>query len=119
MFVGMAGMLRFVNRHNSVVAIDLTDPTSAYYHQILSFLRRSRVHFALTHNMPIMIAYLRDFWVMASVDCSVDPFVIRARVADRDIVFTCADLRTIIQLGTEAEDDGPIEFLVELRMGAF
>ena len=115
----MAGMLRFVNRHNSVVAIDVTDPTSAYYHPILNFLRRSRVHFALTHNMPIMIAYLREFWATATFDCSVDPSVIRAQVAGRDIIFTCADLREILHLGTEVEDDGPVEFSIDMRMGAF
>ena len=112
-------MLRFVNRHNSVVAIDVTDPTSAYYHPILHFLRRSRINFVLTHHMPIMIDYLRAFWATSSFDCSVEPSVIRARVADRDIIFSCVDLRTIFRLGNEAEKDGPVEFLVELRMGAF
>ena len=73
----------------------------------------------LTHNMPILIAYLREFWATTSFDCSVDPSVIRARIAGRDIVFTCVDLREILHLGTEAEDDGPVEFSMEMRIGAF
>ena len=86
---------------------------------MLSFLRRSRVHYVLTHNVPIRIAYVRQFWESVTFDCSVTPSVMRARVNDSEFVFTADDLRTILQLGTATEDDGPVEFSANLRMGAF
>ena len=73
----------------------------------------------LTHSHVIRIEYLRQFWAIMHLDCEPTPAVLRTWVNNTDIVFSCADLRHILHLGTVVEEDGPTEFPLDMRAGGF
>ena len=72
----------------------------------------------LTHSPSLYMVYLRQFWENIRYDASVQPSIIRTRVHNMDIAFSVADQRTILSLGTEAQENGPTEFPEAMRIGA-
>ena len=101
-----------------VISLDLNASGAADFNQIFTFLMRSRIFHVLTHSPPLYMVYLRQFWENVSYDSSIQPPIIRTRVHNTDIAFSAANLRTILSLGTEAQEDGPTEFPTEMRAGA-
>ena len=116
-----AGMAerQFYNKHNVVVGLDPNAPGTARFKEIIEFLLRSRVFHILTHSPILHITHIREFWATVHLDCESTPVVLRARVNNIDIAFSRADLREILQLGSAEEESGPIEYPVEMRIGAF
>ena len=94
-----ANLREFFPKHNVVVSLDTAARGIEYYRPILEFLLRSKIHHALTHSPPLMIEYIRQFWVTATYDCIVNPPVIRARLNDVALVFSRADIVDALLLG--------------------
>ena len=82
----------FFSKHNVVVSLDTAARGAEPYRQVLEFLQRSRIRYALTQSPPIMIDYVRQFWTTATFDNEVVPPVIRARMNNTDLVFSKADI---------------------------
>ena len=110
---------QFYNKHNVVVGLDPNAPGTARFREILEFLLRSRIFHVLTHSPILQITHIREFWATVHLDCEPTPVVLRARVNNTDIAFSRDDLCEILQLGSAAEEAGPTEFPVEMRIGAF
>ena len=108
----------FINKHNVVINLDATAPAAEPFHQILTFLMRSRVLQVLTNSPPLYLTYLQQFWNNISYNASAQPPVIRTTVHNTEIAFTANDLRRILSLGTEAQENGPTKISATLRSGA-
>ncbi|GJW26598.1 hypothetical protein Tco_0040409 [Tanacetum coccineum] len=53
--------LKYCDKHNQVGFL-LKPTESAGYTEIVDFLRRSKLRYALTHNPPIYISFIKQFW---------------------------------------------------------
>ncbi|KAI3827854.1 hypothetical protein L1987_01941 [Smallanthus sonchifolius] len=67
------------------------------YREIVDFLNRSRISYAISADPIISRPYLEQFWETAEHDCTVTPNVIRATVAGHDIAFFEDTIRRVLQ----------------------
>ncbi|KAI3744851.1 hypothetical protein L1987_57947 [Smallanthus sonchifolius] len=74
------------------------------YREIVDFLNRSRISYAISANPTISRPYLEQFWETAEHDCTVSPNVIRATVDGRAIVISEDTIRRVLQFGDLATD---------------
>lgn len=102
----------FHPRHNGLALLDMERPTasSRQFTQVLDYMRRSRIHHAITENPQITEAYVREFWRTAVRVPGNDNVAsaIRATVAGREIEVNAAVIRRVLQLGDEHGQ--PVEF---------
>nr|GFA65741.1 hypothetical protein [Tanacetum cinerariifolium] len=61
----------FANTHNVVAILEKSDASEGFA-QIIDFLSRSYIHYALTMSPHIYISYIKLFWNTAVVKCSGD-----------------------------------------------
>ncbi|KAM0043294.1 hypothetical protein Hdeb2414_s0010g00339571 [Helianthus debilis subsp. tardiflorus] len=52
----------FVPKHNQVALLDETIRGAEDYTQIMRFLRRSRIAYAISENVPQLTSYIDEFW---------------------------------------------------------
>ncbi|KAL8223167.1 hypothetical protein R6Q57_020566 [Mikania cordata] len=84
-----------VTKHNICAHLDLTTPNAKNYTEIITFLRRSRIFAAIsTIHIPYR-SHQQDFWESASIDCEVEPPVIRGKVLGHDVVVSAEHLRRL------------------------
>ena len=120
MCAGMAANPReFFSKHNVIVSLDMGARGAEYYREILEFLMRSKIRFALNHSPPLMIDYIRQFWATARFDGVMNPPVIRAMLNDMELVFSRVDIMNALHLGDNELELGPTEYGYEFRAGAF
>ncbi|KAI3763016.1 hypothetical protein L1987_53463 [Smallanthus sonchifolius] len=67
------------------------------YRDIVDFLNRSRISYAISADPIVSRPYLEQFWETAEHDCTVTPNVIRATVAGHDIAFSEDTIRRVLQ----------------------
>ncbi|KAI3810675.1 hypothetical protein L1987_20297 [Smallanthus sonchifolius] len=67
------------------------------YHEIVDFLNRSRISYAISVDPIVSRTYLEQFWETAEHDCTVTPNVIWATVAGHDIAFSEDTIRRVLQ----------------------
>lgn len=123
-FAEMAVARWFVPMHNSVLNIDDSVPE---FRPLMQYFQRSRLRYALTHNTPVVEAYVREFWSTATYDGAADPPVITANIIGRPLQFSVAHVRDILQLGDGPADEAelnlefPKDFMRVMfeRMGHF
>ncbi|KAI3732491.1 hypothetical protein L1987_63696 [Smallanthus sonchifolius] len=65
--------------------------------EIVDFLNRSRISYAISADPIVSRPYLEQFWETAEHDCTVTPNVIRATVAGHDIAFSEYTIRRVLQ----------------------
>lgn len=119
LFVYFTDMAREFNKgHNILVDLNLEAKRADRVADILRFLARSRIRHAITANPPISQAILNDFWTNIVHDESVNPPEIRATVNGQAVVFTAGNLREILQLGTEEQENGDLEMPMDFIEGA-
>ncbi|KAI3668760.1 hypothetical protein L1987_88243 [Smallanthus sonchifolius] len=74
------------------------------YREIVDFLNRSRISYAISANPTVSRPYLEQFWETAEHDCTVSPNVIRATVDGRAIAISEDTIRRVLQFGDLATD---------------
>nr|GEY46494.1 hypothetical protein [Tanacetum cinerariifolium] len=94
----MAALL-YKDDHNKVAYLEKGKGWEAY-EQILDFLNRSHIQYALTHRPPIMFDSLdKQFWATATVrTLEAGPSKIIATIAGNEVVVTESLIRTQLQL---------------------
>ncbi|KAI3819648.1 hypothetical protein L1987_13490 [Smallanthus sonchifolius] len=74
--------------NNPVWLLAHTEPewkgAALQYREIVEFLNRSRISYAISADPIVSRPYLEQFWETAEHDCTVTPNVIRATVAGKD-----------------------------------
>nr|GEW77036.1 hypothetical protein [Tanacetum cinerariifolium] len=97
----MAALL-YKDDHNKVAYLEKGKGWEAY-EQILDFLNRSRIRYALTHRPPIMFdSLVKQFWATATVRTfEVGPSEIITTVDGNEVVVTESLIRTQLQLNDE------------------
>ncbi|KAL8205602.1 hypothetical protein R6Q57_009153 [Mikania cordata] len=84
-----------VTKHNICAHLDLTTTNAKNYTEIITYLRRSRIFAAIsTVHIPYR-SHQQDFWESASIDCEVEPPVIRGKVLGHDVVVSAEHLRRL------------------------
>nr|GEU77919.1 hypothetical protein [Tanacetum cinerariifolium] len=77
----------FVDTHNVVAILEKSDAAEGF-EQIIDFLSRSYIHYALTVNLHIYISCIKQFWNTASVKRSNDVTRLQALVDRKNIVIS-------------------------------
>ncbi|KAI3773983.1 hypothetical protein L1987_48523 [Smallanthus sonchifolius] len=67
------------------------------YREIINFLNRSNINYAISADPVVSRLYLEQFWETTDQDCTVNPNVIRATVAGRDIAISEDTIRCVLQ----------------------
>ncbi|KAI3821883.1 hypothetical protein L1987_09458 [Smallanthus sonchifolius] len=67
------------------------------YREIVDFLNRSKISYAISADPIVSRPYLEQFWETADHDCTVTPNVIRATVAGHDIAISEDTIRRVLQ----------------------
>ncbi|KAI3827764.1 hypothetical protein L1987_01847 [Smallanthus sonchifolius] len=67
------------------------------YRDIVDFLNRSRISYAISADPIVSRPYLEQFWETAEHDCTVTPNVIKATVAGHAIAFSGDTIRRVLQ----------------------
>nr|GFB42350.1 hypothetical protein [Tanacetum cinerariifolium] len=87
----------FADTHNVVAILKKSDATEGF-EQIIDFLSRSYIHYALTVNQHIYISCIKQFWNTASVKRSDDVTRLQALVDRKKIVLSEDVIHEILQL---------------------
>nr|GEZ51671.1 hypothetical protein [Tanacetum cinerariifolium] len=87
----------FADTHNMVAILEKSDAAEGFK-QIIDFLSRSYIHYALTVNPHIYISCIKQFWNIASVKRSDDVTRLQALVDRKKIVITEDVIHEILQL---------------------
>ncbi|KAI3825178.1 hypothetical protein L1987_06654 [Smallanthus sonchifolius] len=78
----------------------LTQPewkgVAVHYREIINFLNRSKINYAISADPVVSRPYLEQFWETADHDCTVNPNVIRATVAGHDIAISEDTIRRVL-----------------------
>ncbi|KAI3802081.1 hypothetical protein L1987_30206 [Smallanthus sonchifolius] len=74
------------------------------YREIVDFLNRSRISYAISANPTVSRPYLEQFWETAEHDCTVSPNVIRDTVDGRAIAISEDTIRRVLQFGDLTTD---------------
>ncbi|KAI3797752.1 hypothetical protein L1987_33015 [Smallanthus sonchifolius] len=74
------------------------------YRDIVDFLNRSRISYAISADPIVSRPYLEQFCETAEHDCTVTPNIIRATVAGHDITFSEDTIRRVLQFRDLATD---------------
>ncbi|KAI3802607.1 hypothetical protein L1987_30746 [Smallanthus sonchifolius] len=113
--------LVFVKRHNVCAFLNGNDPKAAEFIPVLNFLANSNISFAISHNLPVFEATIRQFWETAEIITVDNVQHIRATVHGQEVLFSEDTVREVLQLNDnlEAPFDFPIFYVKECfrRMG--
>ncbi|KAI3805610.1 hypothetical protein L1987_28141 [Smallanthus sonchifolius] len=113
--------LVFMKRHNVCAFLNSNDPKAAEFIPVLNFLANSNISFAISHNMPVFEATIRQFWETAEIITVDNVQHIRATVHGQEVLFSEETVREVLQLNDnpEAPFDFPIFYVKECfrRMG--
>ncbi|KAJ0578199.1 hypothetical protein HanOQP8_Chr05g0199281 [Helianthus annuus] len=85
----------FVPKHNQIAILDEAIQGAADYAPIIHFLRRSRISYAISEDVQLVITYIDDFWQFArSVDNTIE-----ATINGNQIVITEDIIRAALRFG--------------------
>ncbi|HEY5235956.1 MAG TPA: hypothetical protein VIJ14_07250 [Rhabdochlamydiaceae bacterium] len=113
----MADDLKNEPRHNTVAFLDANLVEAQTYIDMIQFLRRSRIYFAITADPPIYSNLIEDFWSSAQFHCETDPPCIRATVEGTVVEITEQIVRDVLRFGDVGEER--TEFPMFLIRGCF
>ncbi|KAI3814052.1 hypothetical protein L1987_18794 [Smallanthus sonchifolius] len=100
--------LVFVKRHNVCAFLNSNDPKAAEFIPVLNFLANSNISFAISHNLPVFEATIRQFWETAEIITVDNVQHIRATVHGQEVLFSEDTVREALQLNDNPE--APVEF---------
>ncbi|KAJ0669283.1 hypothetical protein HanPI659440_Chr17g0699321 [Helianthus annuus] len=85
----------FLPKHNQIAILDEAIQGAADYALIIHFLRRSRISYAISEDVQLVITYIDDFWQSArSVDNTTE-----ATINGNQIVITEDVIRAALRIG--------------------
>ncbi|KAI3754858.1 hypothetical protein L1987_54650 [Smallanthus sonchifolius] len=87
------------------------------YREIVDFLNRSRISYAISADPIVSRPYLEQFWETAEHDYMVTPNVIRATVAGHAIAFSEDSIRRVLQFRDLSTDRQPIQTTLWTTVG--
>ena len=96
--------LKFEARHNTTALLDPNIPEARPYDAMINFLRRSRIFHAISTTCPISYGLIDQFWRTADYRCDIEPPVIVATVANREIRITEELVREVLLFGDDVRD---------------
>ncbi|GKC58819.1 hypothetical protein Tco_1086417 [Tanacetum coccineum] len=88
----MAG-LDFCSKHNMVAYLEKNDGNTEF-HQIMDFLTRSSIHFALTVSLIVSTSFVEQFWTSAKSRTVNNISYIDAIVAGKPVTISEASIRS-------------------------
>ncbi|GJS48318.1 putative ribonuclease H-like domain-containing protein [Tanacetum coccineum] len=80
-------------KHNMVTYLEKTDGNTKF-HEIISFLRRSSIHYALTVSPVVSTTFVEQFWMSAKSKLIKNAMYITARVAGKPVSISEASIRS-------------------------
>lgn len=84
---------------------------------MIHFLRRSRIHHAITVSTMVYMNHVTDFWDNAEVNTELDHTRMISTVLGRQIIVTEETIRNVLQFG--ADGDARMVFPMQLIAGCF
>ncbi|GJR37865.1 hypothetical protein Tco_1213549 [Tanacetum coccineum] len=78
-------------KHNMVAYLEKTDG-NAEFHEIIDFLTRSSIHYALTVSPVISTTFVEQFWTSAKSQTINNVRYINAKVAGKPAIFDAIKL---------------------------
>ncbi|GJT41595.1 hypothetical protein Tco_0941460 [Tanacetum coccineum] len=92
----MAG-LEFCSKHNMVAYLEMTDGNTEF-HQIMDFLIRSSIYYALTVSPIVSTSFVEQFWTTAKSRTVNNISYIDATVAGKPVTISEASIRSDLLL---------------------
>ncbi|GKA56478.1 hypothetical protein Tco_0755550 [Tanacetum coccineum] len=80
-------------KHNMVAYLEKTDG-NAEFHEIIDFLTRSSIHYALTVSPVISTTFVEQFWTSAKSQTINNVRYINAKVAGKPVTISEASIRS-------------------------
>ncbi|GJR10946.1 hypothetical protein Tco_0793598 [Tanacetum coccineum] len=80
-------------KHNMVAYLEKTDG-NAEFHEIIDFLTRSSIHYALTVSLVISTTFVEQFWTSAKSQTINNVRYINAKVAGKPVTISEASIRS-------------------------
>src|ERR1043165_4333268 len=95
----------------------ITADKGRIFQGVIDFLKRSRIHYAISKQHAAFKDILLEFYRNAKVDPKADPIVITSSVQGKEVIITEQILREVLQFGDSEAD--PIVFDAILIRGGF
>ncbi|KAI3821564.1 hypothetical protein L1987_09132 [Smallanthus sonchifolius] len=100
--------LLFVKRHNVCAVLNTTDLKNEDFLLVLDFLANSNISFAISHNLPVFEATIRQFWSTVTTTVINNVEHIRATIHNQEVLFTEATIREALHFNDNHE--APVDF---------
>ncbi|GJT36546.1 hypothetical protein Tco_0926965 [Tanacetum coccineum] len=91
-------------KHNMVAYLEKTDG-NAEFHEIIDFLTRSSIHYALTVSLVVSTTFVEQFWMTAKSKTINNVRYITATVAGKPVSISKASIRSDLQFNDAAGID--------------
>ncbi|GKA22218.1 hypothetical protein Tco_0708180 [Tanacetum coccineum] len=88
-------VLEYYAKHNMVAYMEKTDGNTNF-HEIIDFLTRSSIHYALTVSPVVSTTFVEQFWISAKSKIINNVRYITAKVAGKPITISEASIRSYI-----------------------
>ncbi|GJR62739.1 hypothetical protein Tco_1504901 [Tanacetum coccineum] len=85
--------LEFCSKHNMVAYLEKTDGNTEF-HQIMDFLTRSSINYALTVSPIVSTSFVEQFWTTAKSRTVNNTSYIDATVAGKPVTISEASIRS-------------------------
>nr|GEW37694.1 hypothetical protein [Tanacetum cinerariifolium] len=89
--------LTFAETHNMVAYLTKSDASEGF-NQIIDFLNRSSIKYALTVNLNIYVSCIKQFWTIVAVKNVNDVIRLQALVDKKKVMITEATIRDALRL---------------------
>nr|GEU33475.1 hypothetical protein [Tanacetum cinerariifolium] len=93
-------MLTFADTHNMIAYLTKSDASEGF-NQIINFLNRSSIKYALTVNPNIYVSCIKQFWTFVAVKKVNDVMRLQALVDKKRVIITEATIRDALRLDDE------------------
>nr|GEY83577.1 hypothetical protein [Tanacetum cinerariifolium] len=89
--------LTFVDTHNMIAYLTKSDASKGF-NEIIDFLNRSSIKYALTVNLNIYVSCIKQFWTSVSIKKVNDVMRLQALVDKKRVIIMKATIRDALQL---------------------
>ncbi|GJW95150.1 hypothetical protein Tco_0174822 [Tanacetum coccineum] len=86
-------VLKSCPKHNMVAYLEKTDG-NAEFHELIDFLTRSSIHYALTISPVVSTTFIEQFWTSAKSQTINNVRYIKAKVAGKPVTISEASIRS-------------------------
>ena len=97
--------LSYGPEHNICAFLDHEVPQARPFVDIIRFLHRSRVMFAISHDLKCYYDLQNEFWSNLELDAATTPPVIITAIRQQTLIFSEADLRRVLHFNEDDVND--------------